>query len=126
MELALIEAAAPPGLYFDPEKSRLILDPLISKDRGLKLTSGEGSSKEEKLWSSVNQTAKRQAEVGQPAAAMEWLATLPFASQSAYARAAANVLSVWNLKSETEAAAWLQNSTLNPTLKADLLKAAQP
>ena len=43
-----------------------------------------------------------------------------------FARAAANVLSVWNLKSETEAAAWLQNSTLNPTLKADLLKAAQP
>ena len=128
MELALIEAAAPPGLYFDPEKSRLILDPLISKERGLKLTAGEGegSSKEEKLWSSVNQTAKRQAEVGQPAAAMEWLATLPFASQSDYARAAANVLSVWNLKSETEAAAWLQNSDLSPTLRADLLKAAQP
>jgi len=128
MELALIEAAAPPGLYFDPEKSRLILDPLISKDPALKLTSGEasGSGREEKLWSSVNQTAKRLAEVGQPAAAMEWLATLPFASQNDYARAVGNVLNVWNLKSQTEAAGWLQNSALNATLKADLLKAVQP
>ena len=78
------------------------------------------------LWSSVNQTAKRQAEVGQPAAAMEWLATLPFASQSDYAGVLGNVLTVWNLKSDTEAVAWLRNSTLNPTLKADLLKALQP
>jgi hypothetical protein len=29
MELALIEAAAPTRLVFDPEKSRLILDPLL-------------------------------------------------------------------------------------------------
>jgi hypothetical protein len=36
MELALIEAAAP-RLYFDPWKSRLILDPLINKDPELKL-----------------------------------------------------------------------------------------
>jgi uncharacterized protein YbjT (DUF2867 family) len=78
------------------------------------------------LWSSVNQAARRQAEVGQPAAAMEWLSKLPFASQSDYARAAANVLTVWNLKSPTEAAEWLQNATLNPTLKADLAKAVQP
>jgi len=128
MELALIEAAAPPGLAFDPEKSRLILDPLLSKDPGLKLTPGEGSgsSKEEMLWSSINQTAKRQAEVGEPAAAMEWLATLPFASQSDYAKAIANVFTVWNLKSQTEAAGWLQNSALNPTLKAELLKVAWP
>ena len=35
MELALIEAAAPPGLVFDPRKSRLILDPIISKNPGL-------------------------------------------------------------------------------------------
>jgi hypothetical protein len=128
MELALIEAAAPPGLAFDPDKSRLILDPLISKDSGLKLTSaeGSGSSKEETLWSSVNQTAKRQAEVGPPSAAMEWLATLPFANQSDYAQAIGNVMTVWNIKSPTEAAEWLQNSALNPTLKSDLLKAVQP
>jgi hypothetical protein len=128
MELALIEAAAPPGLHFDPEKSRLILDPLISRDRDLKLHSSEGSSlgKDEMLWSSVNQTAKRQAEAGQPAAAMEWVAKLPFASESDYAKVAGNVMAVWNLKSPTEAAAWLQNSTLNPTLKSDLLKATSP
>jgi RNA polymerase sigma factor (sigma-70 family) len=128
MELALIEAAAPPGLAFDPEKSRLILDPLLSKDPGLKLTPGEGSgsSKEEMLWSSINQTAKRQAEVGEPAAAMEWLATLPFASQSDYAKSIANVFTVWNLKSQTEAAGWLQNSALNPTLKAELLRVVRP
>ncbi len=128
MELALIEAAAPPGLYFDPQKSRLILDPLISRDRDLKLQSGEGSgsSKEQMLWNSVNQTAKRQAEDGRPAAAMEWLGTLPFASQNDYAKAAANVLTVWKLKSETEAAGWLQNSALNPNLKSDLKKAVQP
>lgn len=128
MELALIEAAAPPGLYFDPEKSRLILDPLIGKDPGLKLTSGEGSasSREEMLWSSVNQTAKLQAEKGQPAAAMEWLATLPFASHDDYAKAVGNVFTVWNLKSETEATAWLQNSALSATLKSDLQKVVQP
>ncbi len=39
MELALIEAAAPPSLSFDPRKSRLILDPIISKDPELKLQS---------------------------------------------------------------------------------------
>ena len=33
-ELALIEAAAPPGFAFDPEKSRLILDPLSAKIPG--------------------------------------------------------------------------------------------
>ena len=76
--------------------------------------------------SSVNQTAKREAEVGDPAAAMQWLGTLPFASPNDYAKSIANVLTVWNLKSETEAAAWLQNATLNPTLKAQVLKAAQP
>lgn len=128
MELALIEAAAPPGLYFDPEKSRLILDPLIEKDPGLQLMSGEGSgsSREEMLWNSVNQTAKRQAEAGQPATAMEWLAKLPFASESDYAKAVGNVWTVWKLKSETEATAWLQNSALNAALKSDLLKAVQP
>ena len=128
MELALIEAAAPGSLKFDPEKSRLILDPLISQDTGLKLRAGEGSgaNKDEMLWNSVNQTAKRQAEDGSPAAAMEWLAKLPFASQRDYAQAIANVLTVWNLKSETDAAAWLQNSALNPTLKVDVKKAVQP
>src|SRR5439155_26522188 len=129
MELALIEAAAPPGLGFDPEKSRLILDPLINADPEIKLMSGEGggSNKGEMLWSSVNQTATRQAEVGQPAAAMEWLSKLPFASQSDYAKAAANVFSVWNLRSPTEAAAWLQNATaLDPALKTELAKSAQP
>ena len=78
------------------------------------------------LWSSVNQTAKRQAENGQPAAAMEWLSKLPFASQSDFAKAAANVLTVWNLKSPTEAAAWLQNAALNATLKTELAKTVQP
>ncbi len=128
MELALIEAAAPSNLNFDPERSRLILDPLISNDRSLKLTSGEGngSSKEEMLWSSVIQTAKRQAESGSPAAAMEWLATLPFAGQSDYSKAIANVLTVWNLVSPVEAAGWLQNSALDAKLKADLLKVLQP
>jgi len=57
---------------------------------------------------------------------MEWLGTLPFASQSDYAKAIADVLTVWKLKSETEAAGWVQNSTLNPTLKSDLQKAVQP
>src|SRR5438445_237068 len=71
MELALIEAAAPGSLKFDPEKSCLILDPLISQDPGLKLSAGEGSgaNKDEMLWNSVNQTAKSQAEDGSPAAA---------------------------------------------------------
>jgi hypothetical protein len=41
MELALIEAAAPPNLFFDPRKSRLILDPIITKNPGLKLQSSE-------------------------------------------------------------------------------------
>src|SRR5689334_19608061 len=111
-----------------PPRSRMILDPLISKDPGFKLTSpeGDGSSKEEMLWSSINQTAKRQAEAGSPAAALEWLATLPFASQNDYSTAIANVLTVWNLESPMEAAGWLQNSALNPKLKTDLLKAVQP
>src|SRR5256885_2274999 len=128
MELALIEAAAPPGLYFDPRKSRLILDPLIGKDPGLELHSGEGggSSRGEMLWSSVNQTARRQAEDGEPAAAMEWLGKLPFGSQDDYARAIANVLTVWNLKSPTEAAGWLQNSPLDSALKSDLQKRVEP
>jgi hypothetical protein len=40
MELALIEAAAP-DLMFNPRVSRLILDPIISKDPGLKLQSSK-------------------------------------------------------------------------------------
>jgi len=184
MELALIEAAAPPGLGFDPRKSRLILDPIISNSPGLKLQSskadgndgqsdlremiarrayeiyeergrsdgddlndwlraeaevifsvmvekrraveGMGMTREEALWKSVTLTAKRLAEVGPPAAAMEWLDTLPFASQSDYAEVAGIVLSVWNLKSPSEAAEWLQNSTLAPTLKSDLQEIMQP
>ena len=175
MELALIEAAAP-DLYFDPRKSRLILDPIISKDPGLKLrssraygndrqpdlrgmiarrayeiyeergrTDGEdlndwlraeaevkstvmaekwraierrGANKEEILWRSVNLTAKRLAEVGPPEAAMEWLGELPFASQRDFGNAASVVLTVWNLRSPTEAAEWLQNSTFDPALKS--------
>jgi hypothetical protein len=184
MELALIEAAAPPGLGFDPRKSRLILDPIISKDPGLKPQSSKadgndgqsdlremiarrayeiyvergrcdgedlndwlraeaevkssvmaerrraievrGTTKEEILWKSVTLTAKRLAEVGPPAAAMEWLGTLPFASQSDYAKAAGAVLTVWNLKSPAGAAEWLRNSALDITLKSDLQKIAQP
>jgi hypothetical protein len=183
IELALIEAAAPPGLGFDPRKSRLILDPIISKSSGLKLQSckadendgqpdlgemiarrayeiyeergrrdgddlndwlraeaevifsvmverrraveGRGMTREEALWKSVTLTAKRLAEVGPPAAAMEWLDTLPFASQSDYAEAAGAVLSVWSVKSPTKAAEWLKNSALDPTLKSDLQIIAQ-
>jgi hypothetical protein len=87
---------------------------------------GRGATREEVLLRSVTLTAKRIAEVGPPAAAMEWLDTLPFTSQRDYARAAGVVLTVWNLKSPTEAAEWLQNSTLDPTLKSDLQKNAQP
>jgi hypothetical protein len=128
MELALIEAAAPPGLLFDAEKSRQILDPIISNDPSLKLAAGDenASGKGDLLWSSVNQTAKRQAESGQPAAAMEWLASLPFASEGDYARALGNVFAVWNIKSEAEAAAWLQRAPLDPTLKAQIVNAPKP
>jgi len=57
---------------------------------------------------------------------MEWLGTLPFANQNDYAKAVGNVLTVWNVKSPTEAASWLQGTALNPSLKADVLKAAGP
>src|SRR5262249_977463 len=87
---------------------------------------GGRSNKEEILWNSVTQTAKHLGEVGPPAVPMEWLDMLPFASQRDYARAAGVVLTVWSLKSPTEAAEWLQNSTLDPTLKSDLQKNAQP
>jgi hypothetical protein len=178
MELALIEAAAPPSLGFDPRKSRLILDPIISNNPGLKMQSckadwndgqtdlsemiarrayeiyeergrcdGEdlndwfraeaevkasvmaerrraieerGMTREEIFWKSVTLTARRLAEVGPPAAAMEWLGALPFASQSDYAKAAGAVLAVWNIKSPAEAAEWLQNSTLDLTIKSYL------
>ena len=128
MELALIEAAAPPGLGFDPEKSRMIIDPLLSHDPSLRLTASEGtpSSKGELMWSSVDQTARRQVEAGQPAAAMDWLAQLPFESPSDYNKAVANVFNVWNIKSETEAAAWLQSSTLDPALRAQLAATPKP
>jgi hypothetical protein len=53
-------------------------------------------------------------------------ATLPFAKQSDYAQAIGNVMTVWNIKSPTEAAQWMRNSSLNPTLKADVLKTVQP
>jgi hypothetical protein len=180
MELALIEAAAPPGLGFDPRKSRLILDPIISNSPGLKLQSSKADendgqpdlgemiarrayeiyeergrrdgddlndwlraeaevifsvmvergravegiemTREEALWKSVTLTAKRLAEVGPPSAAMEWLDTLPFASQSDYAEVAGVVMTVWSLRSSTEAAEWLQNSTLDPALKSVLQK----
>jgi hypothetical protein len=183
MELALIEAAAPPSLVFDPRKSRLILDPIISKNPELKLQSSEadendgrsdlremiarrayelyeergrcdgedlndwiraeaevkssvmaekrraieerGMTREELLWKSVTLTARRLAEVGPPAAAMEWLGALPFASQSDYAKAAGVVLTVWNIKSPSEAAEWLQNSTLDSALISDLQKILQ-
>ena len=183
MELALIEAAAPPCLVFNPRKSRLILDPIISKNPGLKLQSSKadgndgqtdlsemiarrayeiyeergrcdgedlndwiraeaevkssimaerrraieerGMTREEILWKSVTLTAMRLAEVGPPAAAMEWLGALPFASQSDYAKATGVVLTVWNIKSPSGAAEWLQNSTLDSTLKSDLQKIVQ-
>ena len=56
---------------------------------------------------------------------MEWLGALPFANQSDYAEAAGVVLTVWGLKSPSEAAEWLRNSTLDPTLKSDLQKTIQ-
>lgn len=178
MELALIEAAAPPSLGFDPRKSRLILDPIINKNPGLKLQSSEagwndrqtdlremierrayeiyeergrcdgddlndwiraeaevkslvkaekrraieerGVTREEILWKSVTLTARRLAEVGSPVAAMEWLGALPFASQSDYAKAAGVVLTVWRIKSPSGAAEWLQNSTLDLSIKSYL------
>jgi uncharacterized glyoxalase superfamily protein PhnB len=122
MELALIETAAPRGLQFDPQKSRLILDPLISKDPAFKLRASKGRAvnREEMLWKTVKLTARQEAEVGSPTAAIEWLGTLPFASQRDYARAVAAVLTVWNLKSPTEAAEWVENSALNPSLKSVL------
>src|SRR5215475_6231033 len=180
MELALIEAAAPPGLGFNPRKSRLILDPIISNSPGLKLRPSKADehdgqpdlremiarrayeiyeergrrdgddlndwlraeaevifsvmverrraveriemTREEVLWKSVTLTAKRLAEVGPPAAAMEWLDTLPFAGQSDYAEAAGVVLTVWTLKSPSEPAEWLRNSALDLTLKSYLQK----
>jgi hypothetical protein len=183
IEVALIEAAAPPGLGFDPRKSKMILDSIISNSPGLKLQSSKADvnggqpdlremiarrayeiyeergrhdgddlndwlraeaevifsvmverrravegiemTREEALWKSVTLTAKRLAEVGPPAAAMEWLDTLPFTSESDYAEAAGVVLTAWNLKSPTEAAEWLRNSALDPTLKSDLQKIAQ-
>jgi Pentapeptide repeats (8 copies)/TIR domain len=131
MELALIEAAAPPSLGINPQKSRLILDLLLNNDPGLKLRSigfvhkGRMANKGELLWNSVIRTAKRQAEIGAPSDAMEWLGTLPFANQSDYAKAAGAVLMVWNLKSPTEAAEWLQNSTLDPAFKSRLQKNTQ-
>jgi len=182
MELALIEAAAP-DLYFDPQKSRLILDPIISKDPGLKLRSskayenegqsdlrdliarrayeiyeergrcdgedlndwlraeaevkssvmakkprtveGKGATREEVLWKSVIRTAKRQAEIGPPADAMEWLDKLPFASKRDYAKAVGAVLTVWKLKSPIEAVEWLRNSALDIILKSVLQKIVQ-
>jgi hypothetical protein len=84
-----------------------------------------GENKEGILWMSVSLTAKRQAEVGQPAAAIEWLDTMPFANQSDYAAAAGVVLTVWNIKSPAEAAEWLRNSTLEPALKSVLQKFLQ-
>src|SRR5688572_8994594 len=124
MELGLIEAAAPPSIYFDPQKARLILGPLIGKDPACQLRSAEGTdlTRDQMLWNSVSLTAKRQAEGGQPAAAMEWLATLPFATPSDYSKAVGQVLNVWNLKSPADASAWLQNSALNPAVKSDLSK----
>jgi hypothetical protein len=128
MELALIEAAAPSGIYFDSKKSRMILDPIIAKDPQLKLAASEGNttSREGMLWDSVNKTAVREAESRSPADAMEWLAKLPFASQDDYAKAAGGVMNVWNLKSPAEATAWLQDSALDPALKTILLKPAKP
>ena len=111
-------------MVFDPEKSRLILDPLISKDPALKLTSGEGSGSSRRCYGALSiklPNARRRS--ASPPPRWNGSRTLPFASQSDYAKAIANVLTVWNLKSQTEAAGWLQNSALNPTLKADLLKA---
>jgi len=96
----------------------MILDPLISRNPGLKPASenGEAQSRDAILWNSVTQTVRRQAEDGSPAAAMEWLGRLPFASQSEYAKAASEVLEVWKLKSQSEASAWLQKTPL-PSLK---------
>jgi len=45
--------------------------------------------------------------------------------RSDYAKAVGAVLEVWNLKSTGEAAEWLRNSTLDPTLKSGLQKIVQ-
>lgn len=126
IELALIEAVTPRELAINPQKSQLIIDLILSKDPGLKAQwPVRGRIKEGKLWICVNAVAKRQAEAGSPAAAMEWLDTMPFASQRDYARVVDSVLSVWSLKYPTEATEWLQKSTLDPTLKTELRKTLQ-
>ncbi|HVY69790.1 MAG TPA: sigma-70 family RNA polymerase sigma factor [Verrucomicrobiae bacterium] len=128
MRQALIEAAAPQGLLFDPKTSQLILDPFIQHDPSLRLRSGEAGdpSTEVAMLRAVDEVAKRQASDGSPAAAMEWLARLPFANDTDYARSIANVLAVWNVKSPADASAWMQNSSVNPSVLAEARKAAKP
>jgi hypothetical protein len=122
VELALTEAAMPRELMINPQKSRLIIDLILRKDPGLKaqLRGGTIGIKGTRLWVSVNAVAKRQAEVGPPAEAMEWLGTIPFADQRDYARIVDTVLTVWKLKDPTEAAEWLQKSYLAPYIKFEL------
>jgi hypothetical protein len=98
-------------------EAEVIFSVMVERRRAVE---GRGMTREEALWKSVTLTAKRLAEIGPPSAAMEWLDTLPFASQSDYAEVAGVVLTVWNLKSPSGAAEWLQNSALDPTLKSDL------
>ena len=128
MKAALIDAAAPGGLYFDPEKSRLILDALINNDPNLKIQN-QGSAddgKERPLWGPINLTLARMVEVGNPAGALEWISKLPFASQNDYAGALDTVFGIWNVKSPTDAANWVQNSQLDASLKSKLLKSGKP
>jgi RNA polymerase sigma factor (sigma-70 family) len=141
MEMALIGAA---NNMNDLEKSRVILDSLIRKDPEFKLKFAESSDLESKLsgypsieaafqsnretflMMSVNEIAQDRIKDGQAAAAMEWLSTLPFASQSDCTKTIADALSAWKRNSQTEADGWLQNSALDPTLKSELLKAVRP
>jgi hypothetical protein len=127
VEQALIDAVKPRELAINPQKSRLIIDLILSKDPGLKvqLRRGRSGSKEERFFIVVEAVAIAQAEYGSPADAMEWLSALPFASQRDYANIVDNVLAMWNLKDPTEAAEWLQQSTLDPALKSELQKRVQ-
>lgn len=122
LELALIEGAAPATLMFSTRTAQSILGPLLAATPQTRLRADSAAPERDiALWRSVTLTAQREAEYGQPATAMQWLEKLPFATPQDQAVAAHVVINVWKLKSQTEAATWVQNSALNPTLKSELM-----
>ena len=124
LELALIAAAAPESLAFSNENARRILDPLIAAQPGRKLRADPAAPERDRLlWRTATAAAQRQAEAGDPAAALAWLNTMPFATPQDHAAAARPALEVWKLKSQPQAAAWVQNSRLSGPLKTELMAA---